>query len=100
MAHPLFTPEVRQMLADNNTAEMKEFCENLHPATVADGSAGNFTIEQVWTFLKTTSIRHQAAIFEYFPIEWQVKMVEGIGREHMAQLIKEMAPDDRAELLR
>jgi magnesium transporter len=55
---------------------------------------------QVWQVLKHTSIRHQAAIFEYFPIDWQVQMVEGTGREHMAKLIQEMSHDDRVDLMR
>src|SRR5262249_4917444 len=55
---------------------------------------------EVWRFLQTTSIRNQAAIFEYFPIDWQVKMVEGTGRQHMARLIEQMSHDDRADLLR
>src|SRR5262245_52300538 len=100
MVHLLFGPEVRQMLAENNVAEMKEFCESLHPATVAETLAGEFSVEEVWRFLSSTSIRNQAAIFEYFPIEWQVKMVEGAGRERMAHLIEKMSHDDRVDLLR
>lgn len=100
MAHVLFGPEVRQMLEENNVAEMKEFCENLHPATVAEALSDEFPVEQVWRCLKSTSIRNQAAIFEYFPIEWQVKLVEGGGREHMAHLIEKMSHDDRVDLLR
>src|SRR5262249_4516452 len=45
-------------------------------------------------------IRNQAAIFEYFPIDWQVKMVGGTGRQHMARLIEKMSHDDRVDLLR
>src|SRR6185369_5138540 len=51
-------------------------------------------------FLKHTNIKHQAAIFEYFPIDWQVEMVEGTGREHMSELIQEMSHDDRSDLMR
>ena len=54
----------------------------------------------MWRFLKHTSIKHQAVIFEYFPIDWQVQMVEGTGREHMAELIELMSHDDRVDLLR
>ena len=69
------------------------FCEALHPATVAETLADEFTIEEIWRFLEPTNIRHQAAIFEYFPIEWQVKMVEGGGQQHMAKLIEQMSHD-------
>src|ERR1051325_4824845 len=100
MAHTLFSPEVKSLLADNNAEEIKVFLESLHPATVAESLAADLTVDQVWQFLKNTNIKHQAIIFEYFPIDWQVKLVEGTGREHMAKLIKEMSHDDRVELLR
>jgi magnesium transporter len=79
---------------------MEAFCETLHPDTVAEALTDTFTVEEVWRFLRTSSIEHQAAIFPYFPLEMQQEMVEGAGREQMAHLIEEMAPDDRADLLR
>jgi magnesium transporter len=88
------------MMENRDVAEMREFLETLHPATVAEALTGEFTVEQVWQFLENTSIRNQAAIFEYFPIDWQVKMVEGTGRERMAHLIEMMSHDDRVDLLR
>jgi magnesium transporter len=100
MAHVLFGPEVREMLQENDTAGMKAFCEHLHPATVAEALADDFSVEEVWRFLSQTSIRHQALIFEYFPLDWQVKMAEGTGRPQMARLIEQMSHDDRADLLR
>jgi magnesium transporter len=100
MVHVLFGPEVRMLLEENDTAGMQAFCENLHPATVAEALAGDLDVEAVWRFLEHTSIRNQAAIFEYFPIEWQVKMAEGTGRQHMARLIEQMSHDDRVDLLR
>ena len=100
MVHLLFGPEVRQMLQDNDPAEIKAFLETLHPATVAEALAGELDVEEVWRFLEHTSIRNQAAIFEYFPLDWQVKMVEGTGRQRMARLIEQMSHDDRADLLR
>lgn len=100
MPHSLFAPEVRLMLEENDLAGMRAFLESLHPATVADSLSGDLEVEQVWKFLENTNIRNQAAIFEYFPIEWQVKLVEGTGRERMAHLIEQMSHDDRVDLLR
>jgi magnesium transporter len=100
MAHPLFGPEARLMLQEGDAAGMKTFCETLHPATVAEALADEFDVEEVWRFLQSSSMRDQAAVFEYFPIEWQVKMVEGAGRAHVARLIEQMSHDDRADLLR
>jgi magnesium transporter len=79
---------------------MGTFCETLHPTTVAETLTDSFSVEDVWRFLHSTSIPIQAAIFEYFPLEWQVKMVAGTGRQEMARLIEQMSADDRANLLR
>ncbi len=101
MAHPLFSPEVRELLNSNDTELMRTFCETLHPATVAEVlTDDHFSVEEIWRFLQTTSIANQAEIFSYFPLEWQVRMVEGTGRLQMARLIEEMSSDDRADLLR
>lgn len=100
MVHPLFGPEVRQMLAENDAEEMRTFCETLHPATVAESLTEEYSVEDVWRVLKHTSIRKQAEIFEYFPMEWQVKLAEGSGRPQMAKLIEQMSHDDRVDLMR
>ncbi len=100
MPHALFSPEVKFLLQENDAAGLKDFCESLHPATVAESLVTDLSVDQVWQVLKHTSIQVQAAIFEYFPIDWQVQMVEGTGREHMAKLIQEMSHDDRVDLVR
>jgi magnesium transporter len=100
MADPLFGPEVRLMLQENDTEGMKAFCETLHPATVAEALPSDLEVDDVWRFLEHTSIRNQAVIFEYLPIESQVKMVKGSGRQRIARIIEQMSHDDRADLLR
>jgi magnesium transporter len=101
MAHPLFGPEVRIMLAEESSRGLKTFTETLHPTTIAETLSGeDFSVEEVWHILEQTTVRNQAAIFEYFPIQWQVKMAEGGGRARMAKLIEQMSHDDRVDLLR
>jgi magnesium transporter len=101
MADPLFTPLTKQFLLNNDIAAMQEFCENLHPATVAEALTDEeLPVEDIWRFLRTTHIKQQANIFAYFEPDWQLRMIEGTGREQMAHLIEEMSSDDRAELMR
>lgn len=99
MADPLFGPEIRQMLLENDTEGMKAFCETLHPAAVAE-TLQDLPLDQIWKFLQTTTIRGQAAIFEYLTLDKQVEMAEGGGREQMARLIEQMSHDDRVDLMR
>src|SRR5262249_18634395 len=100
MANPLFGPILRQYLQDNDDAGMHDFCENLHPATIAETLGGEFTIPDAWRVLEHAPLREQAAIFEYFDRDMQVAMAEGTGRERMAKLIEQMSHDDRVDLVR
>ena len=64
MPHALFSPEVKFLLQENDAAGLKDFCESLHPATVAESLVTDLSVDQVWQVLKHTSIQVQAAIFE------------------------------------
>lgn len=99
MAHPLFGPEIREMLADRDEVGLRSLCDSLHPATVAEALDDEFTPEQVWGVISPSDIRTQASIFEYLPIARQVDMVEQ-ARPQVGQLIGKMSHDDRVDLLR
>ena len=99
MPHPLFTLEIRSMLREQNAAGLREFCESLHPATMAEALDDEFTPEQVWEVISGADIRTQAAIFEYLPPGRQVEMVEK-ARPQVGQLLTKMSHDDRVDLLR
>jgi magnesium transporter len=99
MPHPLFGPDLKDMLAEHNGASLREFCEQLHPATVAEALDEDFTPEQIWEVISQASIRTQASIFEYLPLAIQVQMAE-TARPQMGQLLTKMSHDDRVDLLR
>src|SRR5215213_8553019 len=99
MAHPLFGPEVKLMLEEKNTAGLREFCEQLHPATVAEALDEDFTPEQIWEVISQANIRTQASVFEYLPPPLQVQMAEK-ARPQVGQLLSKMSHDDRVDLLR
>src|SRR2546427_12309965 len=99
MAHPLFGPEVRQMLLENDEAGMKTFCETLHPATVAEALAGDLDVEAVWRVLRCSTIATQAAIFEDFPLEWQGENVQGAGPGPVGQAMSGKAAEQPGDPL-
>ena len=99
MPHPLFTPEIRLLLQEQSPAGLREFCESLHPATMAEALDDDFTPEQVWEVISHAGIRTQAAIFEYLPPTRQVEMLEK-ARPQVGQLLGKMSHDDRVDLHR
>jgi magnesium transporter len=98
MSHPLFGPEMKLILAEHNAPAMRDFCEQLHPATVAEVLDEGFTPEQIWEVLSQADIRTQASVFEYLPPAVQEEMAEK-ARPQMGQLLSKMSHDDRADLL-
>jgi magnesium transporter len=98
MADPLFTPEIRLMLEERDAAGLRAFCEDLHPATMAEVLDG-FTPGQIWDILDHAELPHQAAIFEYLPPASQLDLL-AFDRPQAAALVGKMSHDDRAGLLR
>lgn len=100
MPHPLFAPEIHQLLQTDDVESMRTYCNTLHAATLAEALSDDLPVEDVWRFLRSAPIQQQAEIFSYFPLEEQIRLVEEGGKPEMAWLIEEMSSDDRAELLR
>ena len=98
MINTLYLPELREMLAENNEAELLEFCTALHPARTAEFMEG-LNAEESWQVLKHADPRLQEQIFAYFDRDKQIKVLETQPRDEVAGLIVELAADDRVDLL-
>ncbi len=98
MSNILYLPELREMLAENDAAGLKEFCTVLHPARTADFMAG-LTPEESWAVLQHADPQLRAEIFSFFSKEKQKEILERIDRAAAAELIGNLPPDDRVDLL-
>jgi len=98
MSNTLYLPELREMLAENDAAGLKEFCQALHPARTADFMAG-LTPEESWAVLQHADPELRAEIFGFFSEEKQKQILERIDRAEAAELIGDLPPDDRVDLL-
>ena len=98
MINTLFLPELREMLATNNSAEMKEFCEALHPAATADFMAG-LSADEAWGILKHADRETRSEVFTFFDEARQVEIIETQERDSVAVLIEDLPPDDRVDVL-
>ena len=98
-ANPILLPELRFMLAEGDTAGLREVAEELHPATVAEFSTGLTDLE-LWQVLAALPVERQADIFPYYELSRQVELVAVADRQTLGQLLESMAPDSRVDLLR
>jgi magnesium transporter len=98
MINTLYLPELREMLAENNEAELREFCTALHPARTAEFMEG-LNADEIWRVLQYADPAVRDEIFGFFPENKQVEILETQDRHEVAGLLAEMASDDRVDLL-
>ena len=99
MTNTLYLPELRAMLAENNTDEMREFSLALHPARTAEFMEG-LTGAEAWEVLVHADPSTRAEIFGYLDRDKQVEIIENSDRTQIGQLIGELPADDRVDILR
>ncbi len=87
------------MLAEGDAAGLREVAEELHPATVAEFSAG-LDDRELWQMLDAVPVERQAEVFPYYPLARQVDLVKAGDRAHLGPLLEWMAADNRDDLLR
>ncbi len=95
----LYLPELREMLASNDVAELREFCTALHPARTAEFMEG-LTASEAWGVLRAADGQTRVEIFTYLPEEMQIEILEAVEPAELSHLIADMAPDDRVDLIK
>ncbi|MEO8496241.1 MAG: magnesium transporter [Planctomycetota bacterium] len=98
MINTLYLPELREMLAEQCESDLREFCTALHPARTAEFMEG-LNPDEAWQVLKFAEPRTREEIFTFFPHEEQIELLQTQDRAEVAELIVELASDDRVDLL-
>lgn len=98
MINTLYLPELREMLAQESEDDLREFCTALHPARTAEFMEGLLP-DEAWQVLKFAEPRVREEIFTFFPHDEQIQLLETQERSEVAELIVELAADDRVDLL-
>jgi magnesium transporter len=98
MRNPLLVPELREMLAQNDLEELRHFCEDTHPAAVAE-FLNALEPDEVRRILWTVDDRLRALIFSHLDSEMEVALAEQLGRRELAGVVNHMLADERVDLL-
>src|SRR5688572_8176608 len=98
MVNTLFLPELREMLAENNVFELKEFCTALHPARTAEFMEGLDAAES-WAVLRHAELKLREQIFGYLGHEKQLEIAETQDRTEVAELLADLPADDRVDVM-
>ncbi len=99
MPNTLYLPELREMLTERDAAGLREFCETLHSAAAAEFMEG-LSAAETWEVIKHADVPLRATLFSFFDFSKQVEMIETLDRSEMAELIGQLPPDDRVDILK
>jgi magnesium transporter len=99
MPNTLYLPELREMLAENDSEQLREFCAALHAARTAEFMEG-LTAAESWAVLQHAEPGRRGEIFGYFDFDKQVELIETADRAEIGRLIASLPADDRVDLLK
>lgn len=99
MINTLFLPELREMLQEDRTDDLREFCVALHPARTAEFMEGLDNNES-WRVLQHAQPSLQAEIFQYFDSYRQAELLATQDEKQVAVLVTQLPADDAVDLLR
>ncbi|MBE0617715.1 MAG: magnesium transporter [Proteobacteria bacterium] len=95
----LLIPEIRQTLARRDCQSIREFAEDLHPATVAE-FVGDMEPADLNAFLACLPPLERGEVFSYLEVPTQVRLAHSLKRDQLAELVTHMSPDERADLVK
>ncbi len=99
MKIPLLVPELRELLENKDFDGLKDFCQSVHPALVAEFLSA-LTSREAWEVLRHCPPALRAEIFSHLDEDCQLDMATSIKRQEFAELLTEMPPDDRVDLFK
>ncbi len=98
MIGKLIQPEIEQLIEKRNWITLREIFSDLHPSEVADIIADIPEKDRGIVF-RILPKDNSAKTFEYLEFDIQEALLKSLGQEEVAEILNEMSPDDRTELL-
>jgi magnesium transporter len=97
--NPLLAPELREMLAAGDTKALEEFCESVHPASIAELIAA-LDATEAWAVLCHAEPALRAEVFSHLDNDLQVDIIGTLRRDEIARIMTAMPHDERADLFK
>jgi magnesium transporter len=96
---PFPTPDaIRAMLDRNDGEAISSAIASSHPY-VAARTLDSLQDEPLWNVLRRARPQDAAAVFSHLPISRQIRLARARNVKEVANLLKDMAPDDRVDVL-
>lgn len=98
MLSQLLKPEIEALIKERKLGTLKEILSDWSPTDIAELISDISEYEQAIIF-RLLPQELAADVFEYFDFDMQMNLLKAMGKEEVASILNEMAPDDRTALL-
>jgi magnesium transporter len=98
MRNPLLVPDLRELIQAGETAALRDFFGDHHPAHIAE-MIDDLEPEEGDTILGLLATRVRAQVLSYVDVERQVRIVAAMDPADAAALLHVMSHDERADLV-
>jgi magnesium transporter len=98
MRNPLLVPDLRELIQAGETAALRDFFSDHHPAHVAE-MIEDLEPAEGETILGLLPARTRAEVLSYLDAERQVRVIEAMSPTDAAALLHLMSHDERADLV-
>lgn len=95
----LFLPEIQELIREKDFNGLKLMLKNINSMDLAEGWRHLESTEKIIIF-KLFGPRKALEVFEGLRVPEQAYILNNLENEHVAQIINEMAPDERADLFK
>lgn len=95
----LVLPEIKELLAERNFAELKKLLKRLHSMDIAEGLRHLSDPEMIIIF-RLLGPKKALEVFEALPLEDRRYLINNLANEEAIRILNEIAADERAELFR
>jgi magnesium transporter len=96
--NPLLVPDLRELIQAGETAALRDFFSDHHPAQVAE-MIEDLELVEGDTILRLLPARNRAEVLSYLDTERQVHLIESMSPAEAAALLHLMSHDERADLV-
>jgi len=102
MINTLYLPELREMLAENDSDGLRNFCEALNPVRAAEFMSG-LNSEETWRVIQQTDLESRVDIFSYLDPDKKndrVDLLQGIDAKRRNKLLSIIPVEARRDFQR
>jgi len=91
-------PKVKEYLSSGEKEKLNQLFSTAHPVDIA-GAISQLEFSEALELLKVCNPDLRAEVFSHLGADIQVALSEMLDRHQLADLLKEMSPDDRVDLI-